>query len=189
LLAGLAFGEAQRVLAARVRNRTLLGAATGVVLVLYLVTLGATTLFDKPLPWPRALIPAPTVPPQFAPMLQMTGRPVLQLPVTRDGISPALQATAMYRSIGRWYPLVNGYASYWPPEFERRMRIARHLPDPKAIAELVRTTNLGAVWVDGGDLRWTDVRRWKQVKVGDGTGLIPVARKGDSVLYLVTTRR
>ena len=98
----------------------------------------------------------------------MTGRPVLQLPIGRDGIAPGAHAVAMYRSIGRWYPLVNGYASYWPKGFQRRMWIAQHLPDPKATAELVRSTGLGLIWVDLAQLPWADVRRWRRVTTGDG---------------------
>jgi hypothetical protein len=188
-LAGLAFAEVQRVLTARTHDRTLIAVTTGAVVLLYLATLAEATLSAPPISWPRTLVEAPTVPPSFSPFLHSTGKPVLQLPVGYEAISPGAQAVAMYRSIGRWYPLVNGYASYWPAGFERRMRVARHLPDPKATAELVRSTGIGFIWVDGAQLRWPDLRRWRGLRVGDGSGLFPVARNDDSVLYMVTPRR
>lgn len=188
LVIGLAFEEAHRLLARRMGDRLVTGVVTGVAIALYVSTLAEQTLFEKPLPLPRSLFPAPAVPDAFARFLRATRGPVIQVPPGRDGgIRPQTQATAMYRSIGRWYPLMNGYASYYPRGFERRMRIARHLPHPKALAELVRSTGLGTIWVDGEALSPRDRRRWQQVNAGQG--LIPVARHDQHVLYVVVPRR
>jgi hypothetical protein len=82
----------------------------------------------------------------------------------------------MYRSIDHWRPLLNGYASYHPRAFTRRMALALRLPDAGALDALRRDTGLRAVVVEstgsGGRLR----QRWLEAI---RTGALP----GVSVAY------
>jgi hypothetical protein len=69
---------------------------------------------------------------------------LLELPVCP---SAASHAVAMNRSIGHRRPLLNGYNGYYPADFPARMALACRLPDPEALAELVRTTDLEMILV------------------------------------------
>ncbi len=188
MLAGLAFAEIRRLAVARIHDGQVLGVVTVALMALYLSTL-VDTSFGGAARWPRHLKEAPTVPPTFEPFLRIPGRALLQLPLgPRDG-TPAPHAVAMYRSIGRWYPLVNGYASYWPKDFPSRMRLARHLPDPEATAALVRRAGLGFVWVDLPQFTPHERKRWDRLMARGGHGLIRVAKTNESALYLVNSSR
>ena len=55
----------------------------------------------------------------------------------------------MYFSIVHWLPLVNGYSGYSPPEHAQLMDAARRLPDPEALALLVRATGLRWILLHG----------------------------------------
>ena len=116
------------------------------------------------------------------------GGPLLELPVYErrgfDFRGMVADARAMYFSIVHWLPLVNGYSGYSPPEHAEVMDAARRLPDPEALALLVRATGL----------------RW--ILVHEEAGLLPTAPRladlpgvrvrghfGGDVLYEVTFGR
>jgi hypothetical protein len=42
---------------------------------------------------------------------------------------------------------LNGYASYFPADFIERMKVAAHLPNASALAQLRQETGLELVWV------------------------------------------
>jgi len=74
------------------------------------------------------------------------GGPLLELPVYErrgfDFRGMLEDARAMYFSTVHWLPLLNGYSGYTPAEYPRLMEAARRLPDPAALATLVRATGL-----------------------------------------------
>ncbi|HEV7734393.1 MAG TPA: hypothetical protein VGR62_19625 [Candidatus Binatia bacterium] len=188
MLSGLAFAAIHRLVVARIHDRQVLGVVTVALMALYLSTL-VDTSFGGDARWPRNLKEAPTIPPSFELFLRLPRRSLLQLPLgARDG-TPAPHAVAMYRSIGRWYSLINGYASYWPKDFPSRMRLARHVPDPDATQELVRRAGLGFVWVDLPLFTRHERKRWDRLIARGGNGLMLVAKTQDSVLYLVAPTR
>ena len=64
---------------------------------------------------------------------------VLELPVgvtLKEVPSAVVNTWYEYFSIFHWRPLVNGYASYWPPTLEVIMAMARGLPAPRALENL-----------------------------------------------------
>jgi hypothetical protein len=97
---------------------------------------------------PCRLMALPTgaqVPPVYRELAQREPGPVLELPVgvTLKEVPSAVQNTWYeYFSIFHWRPLVNGYASYWPPRLEIEMPMARALPAARALANLVDCTRV-----------------------------------------------
>ena len=59
--------------------------------------------------------------------------------------SATQQAWYEYYSIFHWQPLVNGYSSVWPVGLEAVMAMARALPAPRALENLVECT--GVRWI------------------------------------------
>jgi hypothetical protein len=94
--------------------------------------------------------------------------PVLELPLDPDKMDmkgPIHSAQAMYRSIFHWRPLLNGYSSYYPATFLPRMALARRLPDPDALATLVRETGLSAILVHIHELPEAERARWREARL------------------------
>jgi hypothetical protein len=88
------------------------------------------------------------VPPVYRELARREPGPVLELPVGVGikEVTTALQSTWYeYFSIFHWRPLLNGYASYWPPSLEVVLAMARALPAPRALANLVDCT--GVRWI------------------------------------------
>jgi hypothetical protein len=118
--------------------------------------------------------------------------PLLELPATAalPGRDPtpivARHAQAMYRSIGHWRPLVNGYSSYFPAGFPRRMELANRLPDdPVALDALVRETGLATVLVHLHALPPEERRRWLAPATG---GLRRIAADDGHLVFAVAPR-
>jgi hypothetical protein len=71
--------------------------------------------------------------------------PVVEVPLgvtLRDLVSASVNTRYEYFSIFHWRPLVNGYASYWPPQLEVTAALARGLPDARALANLAACTSV-----------------------------------------------
>jgi hypothetical protein len=86
----------------------------------------------------RAPIPsgAPSPDSRLLEALARPGGPLVEVPIgTLAGPDTSndapLQARAMYRSIFHRRPILNGYSSYWPPEFPERMAAVRRLRTPR----------------------------------------------------------
>jgi len=69
----------------------------------------------------------------------------------------------MYRAIFHQRPLVNGYNGYWPSGYLDRVSLARKLPDPESLAELVRGTNLTHIVVHPRALAPVARQRWQKL--------------------------
>jgi hypothetical protein len=93
----------------------------------------------------------------------------------------------MYRSIYHWHPLLNGYSSYWPADFPRRMALANLLPDPNALATLRRETGLAFILVRVQELWPTDRLKWLALaEPGARDDLRLVARDEIGLLFALT---
>ena len=56
-------------------------------------------------------------------------------------------AKAAYLSTFHWRPIINGYASYFPKGFRRRHSLMEQVPEPSAIAALVKEADMTAIWL------------------------------------------
>jgi hypothetical protein len=146
MLAGLAVAECGAWLSGRwaAIGRAALGVAVvGLLLVSYFRPMaGLARTLD-----PRAAYPTASAPRADDPVYEVVARSegaLLELPVCP---SATTHAGAMYRAIQHRRPLLNGYHSYYPADFPARMALACRLPDADALAELVRTTDIGMILV------------------------------------------
>jgi len=122
-------------------------------------------------------------PPVIEDALWTSPGPLLELPVDAD-MDPVLNAEAMFHSLAHWHPLLNGDASYWPAGFRERNALAARLPEPDALAELVRSTGLRLVWLHLGNIPPVYRRRWDAI-LTDETALRVLARAPGEVLFAV----
>jgi hypothetical protein len=96
-----------------------------------------------------------------------------------------INAQAMFETIGRWYPVVNGYGGFYPRSYPMLMRLALQLPDAKALRQLRGLTGVEQILVRGTS---EDARmaRWEEMALrGGDEGMIFVARAGDDLLFRV----
>jgi hypothetical protein len=143
LLTGLAFGEVvRRVLPRwqpRPRGRLIRGALAAVI---------AAAILEQPrtgLGYPPGFV---IKPPPRAYRLRKVPRGMPYAAILRSGRGPLLEigrrdptteAIAMVRSIDHWRPLLNGYGSYWPKQYERSMWLAGRLPEDLRALNTLRT--------------------------------------------------
>jgi hypothetical protein len=208
LLAGLAFGEiVRRALhrwQARPWTRVVDGALAGVI---------ALATFDQPRSgWgyplgfvvnkPRqtyAVYPLGGKIPYAAvlranrgPLLEI-GRGVFADPIVRG----KLESRTMIRSIRHWRPLLNGYSSYWPKQYERFMSLASQLPeDLGALATLREETGVELILVWLYEMQPLKRVAWKRVASealvssrGDATLVLVGNGEQGAILFRVTAKR
>ena len=189
ILAGLAFAAIEtRLLAGRTG---VLGTAARMAL-LALVCLGL--YFDvgasnlPSTPWD--IYPAPVPPPSLVRVLREAPGPVVEIPLAPGDrrLWPQLHATAMYHAIYHRQPLLNGYRSYYPSDFPRRMELAARIPGPQALAELRAETGLRYVWVHADQIGPKQLAAWNAFDGAGAVPLRPVAREGSDWLFEVGPR-
>lgn len=74
----------------------------------------------------------------------------------------------MLNSTYHWHPVLNGYSSYFPAGFARRIGLADDLPSRGALEALVEETDLRFVWVHLNKLNAEQRTRWnRHVALGD----------------------
>ena len=174
LLVGLAIAELYRRVDAFAGGSALARRAlTAAALVVMLAELAPRAPYET--------LPAPSLPPSLRTAIARTGGPVLELPVGQ----PPFEAAAMYRSIGEWWPLVNGYASFWPRGFAERMDAARRLPDRDALQTLVDETGLRAVVVTLRALPPASRAAWSGSDGPARAGLRRIAEEGGQIAFAV----
>jgi hypothetical protein len=61
---------------------------------------------------------------------------VVELPLPALDKLPGLEVHYAFASIGHWYPLVNGYSGYYPPEYSQTVNRMENFPDDRSIAHL-----------------------------------------------------
>jgi hypothetical protein len=129
--------------------------------------------------------PAPTSGGEAA-VLRAGSGPVLVLPVGDPAKDSGSHATAMWRSIGVWRPLLNGYCSYYPKGFRDRVELARRLPDAGVLDTLRQQTRLTNVVVNAAGFPDMTTGRWRKM-VEDGTlpGVTIAYDDGDTMVLAV----
>ncbi|MGH7896051.1 MAG: hypothetical protein ACREQL_15370 [Candidatus Binatia bacterium] len=120
-----------------------LGRLTSISRALVAAVITFVVLSDAAPQLPYRTVAAPSIPPKLQAVIASAGGPVLELPA----VDPVDQAVAMYQSIGGWWPSLNGYASFSPPGFVRRMEEAARLPDPETLQRLVADAGLHTIVV------------------------------------------
>jgi len=187
LLAALAFATCAATIARAARP----GALRALAFAAVATTLVAEYRWGLPGGW-RPPIPAayplaapPAMAPAIADVLRAAPAPTLELPAA----IPFQQTPAMWRSIGGWWPLVNGYSGYFPAAFPERMALAARLPDAAALGALVRDTQLAWVVVRTGDMGFSPARTvWGDLAARPSGALRLVARAGADLLFAVAPR-
>jgi hypothetical protein len=61
---------------------------------------------------------------------------VVELPLPALDKLPGLEVHYAFASIGHWYPLVNGYSGYYPPEYSQTVGRMVNFPDDRSLAQL-----------------------------------------------------
>ena len=69
---------------------------------------------------------------------------VVELPLPALDKLPGLEVHYAFASIGHWYPLVNGYSGYFPPEYSQTVVRMENFPDDRSIAQL---RNIGVRYI------------------------------------------
>jgi hypothetical protein len=114
-------------------------------------------LHRPPLPKTYPLVPVITDDSPLLPLIRSRPGPLLELPVwTADYVVP--HVNAMYRAIYHQRRLLNGYSSYWPAEFPRRVELARQLPDHDALDTLRRETGVATILLHLSDVQLSEQR-------------------------------
>lgn len=206
LLAGLAFAECVTRLPGRGRGVLAIGLAAAVLAATYWQF---SRGFSWPFPRPPLLATYPVQPAigagdPVAGVLQGGSGPVLELPLNRPLMSPSarlpnipdmpfvtdrkpyLHAAAMYRSIQHWRPLLNGYSSYYPADWQARMRLASSLPDATALATLRSETGLATIVVHTALCSAADRDRWQAATTGRAD-LQLTAQFGSDLVFTVAS--
>jgi len=181
LLAGLAFAE----LTARARA----GVAT--LLALGVMALTYAECRENWFRWIVERKPVPAVypleatlePSPITQLLRTSDAVVLELPLLPRAVAGRPHATAMFRSIFHWRPLLNGYGSYYPSGFAERMELALRAPDPEALRTLQRETGLTHLIVNAGSPLARPI--WMRAAAAPGSGLRLVAEDDATLLFAV----
>jgi hypothetical protein len=195
LLAGLATAELARALAAAgVRGLSGRLARVGLAVTI------ATLVYRVP-PRPFAALPhaypaadAPRTDPALLRQLRATDGPLLEVPALDSPVrTPRMafattrpNATAMYRSTLHWRPLLNGYSSYWPVGFIKRLRPTIDVPTPLALQRLVCDTGVRTILVNLASLRPVRRAAWLRAKESPPPGLRFVGEYPNQLLFAVT---
>lgn len=189
IAAGLAFAS----LLSRWQVRSLVAGVLAILVSGVLVFEGMTSSgldrYARPLRLPSTypLLPVAHAGEESVAALAAGAGPVLELPVPlnrRGRTAPAPQVRAMYRSIFHGRPVLNGYSGYWPAGFERRLALARQLPDAAALDSLVAETGLRAVVVHLSRLPAAARARWQGSSPAEN-GLALVAQHDGTLVFEV----
>jgi hypothetical protein len=156
LLTGLGFAAC--VAAATMRLRPAVRPVVAGALIALVVALRIGHARWAPGEYPTG--PAPTPGPEAAILRGGTG-PVLVLPVGDPRKDSGSHAAAMYRSIGHWRPLLNGYCSYYPRGFRERVELIRRLPDGRVLDTLRHETHLTNIVVHSIGFPELTIGRWR----------------------------
>jgi len=140
---------------------------------------------------PLRLMALPTgtqVPPVYRDLARRERGPLLELPVgvtLKEVPTAILNTWYEYFSIFHWLPLVNGYASIWPPSLEVVTAIARALPAQPALTNLGNCT--GVRWIVAHTARMPPEQR--DAFLRNPPGLVLRERFGDDLLFEISPPR
>jgi hypothetical protein len=187
LLAGLAAAELA------VRSRVL-REGRGAVAALAAAALSLALLLQARLHvgYPPGFVSSPVPPPYVLPAGLSTpygrelraGRgPLLEVgaAVFRSGSRRAgMESFAMARSIAHWRPLLNGYSSYFPQQYERSLLLAARLPDDLgALRALRQETGLELILVWPRQLPRPVRAAWEALARSGGNAALELVGEGD----------
>jgi hypothetical protein len=129
---------------------------------------------------------APVPPPSFVQALLAAPGPVLEAPLGGPDLEQLAHAVAMFHSIYHRQPILNGYSSYYPADFPRRMQLVAKLPDRQALADLRAQTGLRYLWIRAANLGPSQRANWQEYVSAAGNALRAVSIKGQDWLFEVT---
>jgi hypothetical protein len=138
----------------------------------------------------RPMLPEPERAEPYRWLARAEPGPVLELPVgdvEKDFRANLWDARYTYFSSYHWLPLVNGYSSYPPQSYRLLSAIARRLPDPTALQDLVDLAEVRWIVVHGDSLEPWDRAAWSVE--APAAGLRRVARFGADSIFEVTAPR
>jgi hypothetical protein len=162
------------------------GAVAGIVAA---IALAATAVRANLAPCRLMALPTgEEVPAIYRDLARRERGPVVEIPVAatlKEVPSATQQAWYEYYSIFHWQPLVNGYSSVWPVGLEAVMAMARALPAPRALENLVECT--GVRWIVVHAARTSPEER--DAFLAPVPGLRLAARFGDDLLFEVAPAR
>ena len=184
LLTGLGFAAC--VAAARTFVRPSFGPAVAGALLALVVAGRIGHAHWTPGAYPTS--PAPRPGPEAA-ILRAGAGPVLVLPVGDPRKDTASHATAMYRSIGHWRTLLNGYCSYYPSGFRERVELFRRLPDSDVLDTLRHDTRLTNIVVHAIGFPEMTVGRWRNAIVAGALPGVRIDHDDGEVLVLAIDSR
>jgi hypothetical protein len=197
LLTGLAFAEIAGSLSRKLRRERdvavlwgLLG-ATALVLILGQrhAMVGYPPGFKvSPVPRPYLIYARPKGTP-FIDELRASRGPMLELGAATFrkfyAGRPMWEAGTMFRSIDHWRPLLNGYSSYWPVDYERFMELAARLPeDLNALAELRSDSGLELILVRSLELPAETRDTWQALAATDPRSPLALVASAPGGMFL-----
>jgi hypothetical protein len=93
------------------------------------------------------------------------------------------EAQTMFRSIGHWRPLINGYSSYWPTTYPEAMTLAARLPDDaSAVAALQQLTGVELILVRLDQLPVPRRDAWRVRADASASGSLELVARDDQAL-------
>lgn len=126
-------------------------------------------------------------PPVYRWLAAQTGEgAVLEIPgsaIDGDLVGNLRNAEYMLASTAHWRPLVNGFSGYEPASYSFLTAAIRRLPDPAALAALLRSVDLRWIVVHRDRLAGSEADRWAGVDVPPG--LTRAARFGDTDVFAI----
>src|SRR5262249_27718447 len=128
------------------------------------------------------LRPVPATAP-YAANLQAEPGPLLEISFDpSQGTMRQVQAesVAMFRTIGYWRPILNGYGSYWPREYQETVRLMSRLPEDAGALEILRKQT-GVEWIVVWPGRLPPEKRaaWDAVKAGHDHPSLSLVASGE----------
>lgn len=172
------------VLEAALRPRLGRGAAPRLVLRAAVAALLAANVPLRVLPAAPAWPDGHPVPPAHRAVAQLDPAPVLELPWPPEPVPGSLRWPSAYAlaSAAHWHPMLDGFTGYKPRPTLFLRRLARRLPDPRALDALRRLSGLRWVVVHLDLLGPLEQRRWEEAPKD---GLREVRRAGATRIYEV----
>jgi len=169
-----------------VRWTSALPRAARTALALVLALGCAVAAAPRPSPVVEARLGAAT-PPVYRWLAAQTGDgAVLEVPgsaIDGDLVGNLRSAEYMLASTSHWRPLVNGFSGYEPASYSFLTAAIRRLPDPAALAALLRSVDVRWIVVHRDRLAGSEADRWSGVDVPPG--LTRAARFGDTDVFTI----
>jgi hypothetical protein len=188
LLTALAFDEIVRRLFRHRRQDRVTSIARSGAAAAMVLTLVAPAASRRAYP----LLPMPASAP-YAALLRESRAPLLEIsyaPSQGRLKQVGAESAAIFRSIGIWRPLLNGYGSYWPREYTETQRLTARLPEDAGALDILREkTGVESILVWPRQLPPEKRAAWEAVAGGRDPSLALIASgEQDALLFRVEGR-